>query len=526
MNLHVALAVLINASYAPVIVFLLQKNTFSILVFTNQLVAFLTALFISTIFYKNDLQNLLKQINLGIFYRITIAALLYIAFNLSFLYALQNSNPAQVNLIGEAWPAFMFIGLILIRRSKANINPAKIISFTIATLGAIVIASGNVGFSIFDIDFPLLIALSAAIWGGLNNVFVIWAADLVKEKGISNDRVSTAICLEMIVRGVVTLGMIAIIIAMDYNIDLNLDFSEISAILYCGIFVAAIQNILWTIGMDSKNELSDSILAFVSPLLSFLALASFYDVEISLISVLGGVMVIFANIIINFDYKYFNSLRLLGVPFLFLLSLFCLYTPTLEIARPENITSLSLVFSIVVGFTLSILSAQAREIRKMFSEFIFTQQGISSETQKEIETAANSALGFAQIGAKINSLPENERKIVKGRFLEITHHMSSIRYYNIGLVSVLITAVFVMTELLLREGGLFGDVVTISTCTIAVMIALYIIDLNNLELNYRILMSSNDVVDKSILKLNIIQLVVALISCTVIVNLLLEKYGS
>jgi drug/metabolite transporter (DMT)-like permease len=484
----ILVAVLINASYAPILFFALQKTDFFEFAFFIQFAAFIVATLTSLIWFgRSAIVHIVKHISLKAWLILLSASLFFVVFNLSLMFSVKSTNPIDVNLIGEAWPVSLFVALLLIRRNFSEVNLNSIIGMVIGCVGAATIVLGTFdGFQTRLQDPGLGLAIAAAVFGGLNNAFFTWATEEVQKSLSAQDmamaesqdkkplmkRVRAAaeipITLEAINRMMVSL--VLGVVFWRQGGDLSNALAVQGSIVYAAAFVVVAQNVLWTIGLILNRNPDRSVFAFLSPLLSVLALVIFADIHLTAISAFGGLIVVFASTIIQLN-KYVTLRSALALPALFLSALYCLYDPYV-IASPDHWasgSSISIIYSVVTGFILSAMYSSARGRQEALMQVFLASND---------KSVLNDVLTIHS-EKSFRNLIKNADATVREKVIAYSSFVNSDRRHSQVFSIIAMSVTYIFWELIFREPNILNDIRAIMVTTVIALLLASIVDLQS-----------------------------------------------
>jgi len=244
-----------------------------------------TALTVILLFKRESFSKLQKKDILPIF---LLGFLGVIGYHLGLNYGEQFISPGAASLIIATIPVFVVVLAFVFLRERMSLK--TLLGVIIALCGVIIISTLGRQNGSIDISyaFGALAVLAAALLGAF---YTIAGKKLL-------DRY-TALSLTVYAMLLGSLGLIPLISSSLFEQVTNMSSNGWFAVIFLGLFSTVIGYVLWYMALEIKTASEVSVYLYAVPVLSTIISYRWFNDDITLFFILGGVLVITGLIIVN-----------------------------------------------------------------------------------------------------------------------------------------------------------------------------------------------------------------------------------
>ncbi|MDB2562916.1 DMT family transporter, partial [Sulfurimonas sp.] len=300
--------------------------------------------------YKKEIVYLMRLVSRKkvlnyILFHMLLFSFTITAYYLCFYYSIQNSPKIQANILNYLWPILTSImSIYIFKNEKRKFGLYELSLLGLSFLGAMLVAWDITASNPFGtFHFGYIIALLAAVFAALYLNFIFKLKRFIKST-------------QVIYFSALTIAL-PFTILFTYIFNLSIDFSldSVPWLLYLSIVVFGGGQYVLIKSMEIDNMVTITSLAYLTPLFSSVMLNVFLDEPYTNTIVLGGLLIIFSNILLSNSFSHFYAHNGALIGFISI-GIITYIDPTFfRVTETDNNIGgyLSAIFSILTGFTLS-----------------------------------------------------------------------------------------------------------------------------------------------------------------------------
>ena len=262
---------------------------------------------------KQRMKKAVKNITLDQFLYLMIVGLVSTLYNFCFIYAMKTTSKVGASIIIETWPIIaMFLAPMLISKAWDKLRFHDFVAALIALIGVAILMiedQKNLQMMFFDFsnymgtaDFMSLVGIMAAFIGSL-----CLAASIILRAEISNriskdilgtekQGVTCAFMAEFVCRMVALPS--TFFLMWVFADDLSIQIEGIVIASFIGVFIFNIGAVAITVALLKATSSSISMLYYLTPVFAVIWLYLLGMAEITPLVIVGGVIVILANLLV------------------------------------------------------------------------------------------------------------------------------------------------------------------------------------------------------------------------------------
>ncbi|MHB1646815.1 MAG: DMT family transporter [Candidatus Acididesulfobacter diazotrophicus] len=413
-------------SLTPLVVTVLKQSVNAVMVaFLLQLVG-LSASVIFTLwlyFTKYDM-SFLKEIPVKAYKWIILAGIVESLSYITFYFAIQYGGAMQATVVHYLWPLILIVlSQTFITNTTLKLNFYQWFLVFLAIIGSYFVITG--GINIFTSSYfklPLLWAFASAFLSAMNSY---------SYKKFGNYFTMTkwqqhAIILTPRVFIQVIVAFIVVLILKDYV--WQADFQSIALIFYLGIFTLFLSHIGFSYALHNMSTEPLSIATYATPALSLIWVAVFLHQNMPNIALSGAGLVFVCVVLAQSKERYLNTASglILSVSIISLLILILPhpFIKSIYFGFANGISVTGIIFSIIIGFTLSRLHLRNKEtdiilikinnnIQECINQFPEIKSHMIEIAKLVLFIDANNSINKDDVVEKINKINGIKDEIVK-----------------------------------------------------------------------------------------------------------------
>ncbi len=230
-------------------------------------------------------------------------ALWYYGFYRSLL---AGASKVDATVIAFTWPLIAVIAVRLITpTTAAPLRPRQWLWLLLAFLGVTALSIthlstlGQIGAS----DWEILWAWAAAVGSGAYLPFAMRASTAFGQRGAISQPAGTFVAIS-VTNAAALAAVLTVLAAFRQPLDFTrIDAGTLGICALIGIGIYLVAEVTWTWAMHSGDNLALASLPYFSPAVSVLLLAVLFDEPLGVLSVVGMVMVLCANLALHFSHR-------------------------------------------------------------------------------------------------------------------------------------------------------------------------------------------------------------------------------
>ena len=415
-------------SLTPLVVTVLKQSVNAIMVaFLLQLVGLFAAVIFTLWLYfiKYDM-SFLKEIPMKAYKWIITAGIVESLSYIAFYFAIQYGGAMQATVVHYLWPLMLIVlSQTFMTNTTLKLNFYQWILVFLAITGSYFVITG--GINIFTSNYfklPLLWAFASAFLSAVNS----YAYKRFGNYFTMTKWQQHAIILTPRVFVQVIVAFIAVLILKAYV--WQADFQSIALIFYLGIFTLFLSHIGFSYALHNMPTEPLSIATYATPALSLIWVAVFLRQNMPNIALAGAGLVFVCVALAQSKERYLNtasglilstsiiSLLILILPHLFIKTIYFTFADGILI----SVTGI--IFSIIIGFTLSRLHSRNKEtdlilikinnnIQECINQFPEIKESMIEIAKLILFIDANNSVNKDEVVEKINNISDIKEKITK-----------------------------------------------------------------------------------------------------------------
>ncbi len=380
-RLYILLSALCWALYAAYAEEARSTDVFSVIFYSQVSAAICSSLFARNI--AKSVSRAFEKKNVWLTFVIVVTPVVHQVF---FIFAARTLDTHLVLFIFELWPVLIIpLAPFLSGIAFRSITHFQFWAFAVSTLGFFIIAIGPTltstsSASDFNLQYFLgiLLAVGGAISIALTALKVLFTNRVVADETFRGTITTNFISRSL---SLIPLFIICLLIDADLSSTENIYIGAVA-----GVFLHFLSPIFGDEGIRISKEPGDFLIFYYAPIFGSVVLYLFYDAPLSDAIIIGGCLIICANI-----YSSFRFLRRLDFPVaivattLFMLA--CYLKKSDSSGTLLNLSAVATFFAIISSFLLQRLQSRSRRVIR---DTIFYNADIDRNARSDIANDVDS----------------------------------------------------------------------------------------------------------------------------------------
>lgn len=348
-----------------------------------------------------------------------------VAYYFCWYYSIYSYAPSQALIINYMWPLVLYLVQMLIFRDASNRPTFDPLILLLAFIGAFFLAFEPQGAAADGLSFQYLPYQFAFVAALLPAVYMSSARVVIERSEITSTQAYQLICL---------LAAPLLLIASGLSLAFDAPMAALGELwppALMGITSVAIAHTAFNRAMDGTNNAFLSSAAFLTPILTLLILATFFDGELSPQAIFGISLILVANVLTSrlLDNYITATASVLGVLYVLAGASFKIYVGTAPLDSGV-LQSVLAIFTLVAGFMLSQISPQRKTQLEDLEKLAAITARLSMRLSNDPKSAAHLATELSGIFAAIcapGASTEAGQSAAMLRISRLTEWLSSTR---------------------------------------------------------------------------------------------------